>query len=408
MCAVMVLVAAAPLALATHDVLKGAQGPRASAVTWEYTPPGLGTWSGHIVNTGLRSLVVDVYDNSNGLMDQISHQRIRFAAYDAYPSGIVDSAGVVVAANHVYSITVTPNGPQGSSCTVDDKFVLAEPPVAVITKVSQVDRTVAVSGSLSTDADGTIVSYDWTFGDGSSASGPTATHTYALDGTYMIILTVTDNVGLTDSAQLQVDVKGVPDTLPVASFTATPNGLIVNVDASASSDDKGIVSYTWSWGDGTTTTEADPLASHTYGIPTVASASAAATGKGRAPGPPHPVYGFTFGPDGVTPMTDCAMTFTVVRTGEVITYTEEAGANAYVIDLSMFQDGYVIGDILHVTATKGLYSGFTDAPVSAGDVDQVDVTLEIAHGSALMTITLTVTDTIGQTASTSRQVTISW
>jgi PKD repeat protein len=421
MCAVMVLVAAAPLALATHDVIKGDQGPRASAVTWEYTAPGLGSWSGHIVNTGLRSLVVDVYDNTTGMPDQISHQRIRFAAYDAYPSGIVDSAGVVVAANHVYSITVTPNGPKGSSCTVDDVFKPAEPPVAVITLVSQVDLTVAVSGSLSTDADGTIASYDWDFGDGMSATGVNAVHTYGADGTYTIALTVTDNDGLTDSADAQVTVKGVPppDGEPVARFTHTESGLTVNVDASTSSDDKGIVSYVWNWGDGTTGT--GMTATHTYAKPGGAMASAL-SGTSRVPGPPHAVFGYTTDASG-NPVNGCVVVVKNMRTGESITYDStregyDPNSNIYSVDLSELQlivapatTSWVFGDILEVTATKGTTMiGTTSAPVTdtPAQFDQIDVVLLPTGGSAIVTVTLTVTDTIGQTASVSWPVTITW
>jgi len=51
MCAVMVLVAGAPLVVAdTHHVVKGAQGPRASAVSWEYAPTEAGVWTGHVLN----------------------------------------------------------------------------------------------------------------------------------------------------------------------------------------------------------------------------------------------------------------------------------------------------------------------------------------------------------------------
>ena len=263
MCAVMVLVAAVPLAMAdTHYVTKGAQGPRASALTWEYVPPSLGIWTGHIVNNGLRSLVVDVYDNTSGMPEEIMHQRIRFAVYDAYPIGTVDTAGVIMAAHRLYSITVTPNGPKGSTCTVDDVFDAAEPPVAIITIVSVDYLSIAVSGSLSYDPDGTIVAYEWDFGDGSSTTGVTASHTYAQDGTYTITLLVTDNEGLNGSATQDVTVlhQLIP---PVASFTAAMDWMTVSVDASASSDNYGpIASYAWDFGDGMTATGV--TASHTY------------------------------------------------------------------------------------------------------------------------------------------------
>lgn len=250
MCAVMVLVAAVPLALAdTHTIIKGEKGPRASAQTWTYTPVDYGVWTGHITNNGLRSLVVDVYDNTTGMPEEVMHQKIRFAAYDAYPVGTVDTAGAIMADRHLYSITVTPNGPKGATCTVDDMFKAAIPPVAVITVVYIDYLSVAVSGELSYDSDGTIVSYEWDFGDGSSATGMTASHVYAQDGIYTITLLVTDNEGLNGSATQDVTVthQRIP---PVASFTATMDWMVVSVDASASTDDRTIVAYDWTFGDG--------------------------------------------------------------------------------------------------------------------------------------------------------------
>ena len=400
MCAVMVLVAAAPLALATHDVIKGAQGPRASAVTWEYTPPGLGVWTGHIVNTGLRSLVVDVYDSTGGIMDQVSHQRIRFAAYDALPSGVVDTEGTVMATGHVYSITVTPNGPQGASCTVDDMWRDAMDPVAIAKLVSKADLTVSVSGSDSYDTDGTVVGYMWNFGDGATAATMDATHTFATAGMKTITLTVTDNDGLTDDAVLMVEVsQQIPP--PTASFTATVNGFTVNVDASASTGSG--LTYAWNWGDGTT--GSGVTASHSYAQPTSKSTS-------RAPPVPHPVYGFTYKSDGVTPMNDCLLTFTNVRTGESFMYAEEAGSNAYVVDASMFVNlGYVDGDLVRIDATAaGGFSGTAQYAINlANDMDGPwNVLLQSSGGTAQMTITLTVTDSIGRTASVSQVVEISW
>ncbi len=60
----------------------------------------------------------------------------------------------------------------------------------------------------------------------------------------------------------------VPDTLPIASFTATINQFLVTVDATSSSDGFGkIISYTWNWGDGTSETKNVPTANHTYLTP---------------------------------------------------------------------------------------------------------------------------------------------
>ncbi len=406
-CAVMVLVAAAPLALATHDVIKGAQGPRASAVTWEYVPVSYGIWTGHIVNDGLRSLVVDVADNTTGVPVDIMHQRIRFAAYGQYPTGTLDTNGVIMAVGHVYEITVTPNGPKGATCTVDDMFKLPVNPVAAITLVSQDYLNVAVSGSGSTDADGTIVSYSWAFGDGSTATGVSASHAYAAAGTFMITLTVTDNDGLTGSADLQVTVEAppVPDTPPVASFTYTVNGMTVNVNAGGSTDDKGIISYNWNWGDLTTGTGV--TASHTYAKPPVMSASALSSKA--PPGTPHPVFGYTYAADGVTIVPGCAVTIINVNTSEMLTTTSSIDG-IYSVDLSELQLGWSVGNILEVTATNGGLVGTTTAPVtdSPSGYDQIDVILLPTGGTATVTITLTVTDTIGQTSSVSQQVTLVW
>ena len=272
MCAVMVLVAAAPLAIAQHIVVKGPQGPRASSVTWNYEPQEFGTWYGHIVNNGLRSLVVDVYQNDSGMLTDNMHQRIRFAAYLVYPTGEMTTEGATMSPGHLYTIVVIPNGPRDSSCTVDDVFVPAKPPVAVIDLVSQVSLTVVVDGSGSSDPDGTIMSYDWAFGDGTGATGMgvpgTVSHTYSASNTYDITLTVTDNDGLiSDPATLTVTVSKEL-MYPVALFTPSMAGMVASVDATASYDPDGTsLAYAWNFGDGSPVdTTSGVKATHTYTI----------------------------------------------------------------------------------------------------------------------------------------------
>jgi serine protease len=60
--------------------------------------------------------------------------------------------------------------------------------------------------SASSDSDGTIVSYDWTYGDGNTGTGVNAANTYAASGGYSVTLTVTDDEGATDSSSQVVDV----------------------------------------------------------------------------------------------------------------------------------------------------------------------------------------------------------
>jgi PKD repeat protein len=52
------------------------------------------------------------------------------------------------------------------------------------------------SSAGSSDPDGTIVAYQWTFGDGGAAWGATVSHAYTAAGSYTVTLTVTDNGGL--------------------------------------------------------------------------------------------------------------------------------------------------------------------------------------------------------------------
>lgn len=66
--------------------------------------------------------------------------------------------------------------------------------------------TCSFDGSASSDPDGTIASYAWTFGDGASATGAQVSHAYATAGTFNVTLTVTDNGGLAGSLMQVVTV----------------------------------------------------------------------------------------------------------------------------------------------------------------------------------------------------------
>jgi PKD repeat protein len=112
------------------------------------------------------------------------------------------------------------------------------------------------------------VSYSWNFGDGTTGSGRTTTHSFAAAGTYAVTLTVTDQYNRAASTTQTVDVAG--GAAPSASFLTSPStplvGDFVNFNASASLAGPGrtIRTYAWDFGDGTQKTTTTPTTTHDF------------------------------------------------------------------------------------------------------------------------------------------------
>jgi PKD repeat protein len=70
-----------------------------------------------------------------------------------------------------------------------------------------VGETVYFNSSLSSDPDGMIISWSWNFGDGVTASGPDASHIYAVAGTYTVTLKVIDDSGGSDACEKTVTIS---------------------------------------------------------------------------------------------------------------------------------------------------------------------------------------------------------
>jgi PKD repeat protein len=79
-------------------------------------------------------------------------------------------------------------------------------PSAVLTVKPSGGTQVMACTATSTDSDGFIIASMVNFGDGATAFGPTAFHTYASAGTYHVTATVMDNVGLTSETSSSVTV----------------------------------------------------------------------------------------------------------------------------------------------------------------------------------------------------------
>ncbi|HET6603884.1 MAG TPA: S8 family serine peptidase [Xanthomonadaceae bacterium] len=80
------------------------------------------------------------------------------------------------------------------------------PPTASFTS-SCTDLSCNFDGTGSSDSDGSITGYSWSFGDSTGGSGSTVSHTYGAGGTYTVTLTVTDDDGATHSTSQNVTVS---------------------------------------------------------------------------------------------------------------------------------------------------------------------------------------------------------
>jgi PKD repeat protein len=74
-------------------------------------------------------------------------------------------------------------------------------------KAPVIGEEITFDASSSYDTDGYIVSYNWDFGDGSSAQGPVVTHAYTEAGKHTVTLVVTNSEGLTGSTWRVVSVE---------------------------------------------------------------------------------------------------------------------------------------------------------------------------------------------------------
>jgi PKD repeat protein len=98
-----------------------------------------------------------------------------------------------------------------------------QPPVAVINATPTsglAPLTVSFNGGSSSDADGTIASYSWDFGDSTNATGVTTSHTYNSAGNYTARLTITDDDGAVSSNTVTISVSAPTPAAP-SSLTAS-------------------------------------------------------------------------------------------------------------------------------------------------------------------------------------------
>lgn len=112
---------------------------------------------------------------------------------------------------------------------------------------------------------GSVQSWSWDFGDGTTSTQQNPTHSFATQGTYNVCLTVTDGTGNKGKSCDNVVVGAAPQSPPTAAFSFTPTSPMAGESiqfTDGSIDDGAVTAWSWELGDGTTATQQNP--SHSY------------------------------------------------------------------------------------------------------------------------------------------------
>ena len=150
------------------------------------------------------------------------------------------------------TITLTVVNAVGCSSQYSKVLYVGTAPTASFTpNYTACSKSVSFTNNSST---GSGVSYSWNFGDGSSSTSMNPSLTYASAGSYPVTLTV-NNLGCTSTSTQNIEVS----SSPTVSFTTSAGTCVNNINFNnTSSVDYGDLSYSWDFGDGSTSTLASP------------------------------------------------------------------------------------------------------------------------------------------------------
>ncbi len=178
----------------------------------------------------------------------------------------------------VSSIVVTPDTALGIQNRTGGMYSVTTPPGTVTVGTPVAAPTAAFSANVTSgiaplnvgftdESIGSGLTWSWTFGDGGTSNLQHPAHTYAAAGTYTVNLTVTNAGGSDDELKtgyITVTAPPIVTNPPTAAFSANVTSGVapLAVKFTDASTGTGITAWSWTFGDGSKSTEQSPV--HTY------------------------------------------------------------------------------------------------------------------------------------------------
>jgi PKD repeat protein len=232
-----------------------------------------------------------------------------------------------------YTVSLTAANPGNSDTETKTNYINIPPQPNFSANLTS--GNVPLTVNFTNQTIGTVSSYSWNFGDGGTSSVANPSHTYNSAGSFTVSLTVTGAGGTKTETKANYIVTTFAG--PVANFYGSPTSGTVPLSVSFTNTSSGdISSYSWNFGDGSSSSLANP--SHTYNSAGTFSVSLTVTGPGGSdsetksgyitvtnPGDP-PIANFYGSPtSGSYPLT---VTFTNISTGDISSYSWNFGDGA--------------------------------------------------------------------------------
>lgn len=176
-----------------------------------------------------------------------------------------------------YPISLTLTTSAGCTASLNDTVNVYPLPQALFSHVNACSGNAVTFNDNSTTGMGVINYWSWSFGDGTTSSSQHPSHVYAAPGTYNVTLIVGTAGGCLDSIMDQVVVFPKPLVAFNPTITSACAGSSVSFTNSSTTTNGSINSWIWNFGNGQTSTAANPSAvfttAGTYTVSLIATTS---------------------------------------------------------------------------------------------------------------------------------------